>query len=191
MPKKVKVIVADADEDEDEDGVVEPDPDRDGDSVPDRIDNCPDEPGPAENQGCPEEQHVVIEESRLEILDKIYFNLNSAQLQRRSHAVLDNVADVLNAHPEISIIVVEGHTDATGPAAYNMKLSERRAASVIRYLIDEGGVREERFIAEGFGETQPLVPNAKTKMALAQNRRVEFRIAEAAPEGSDEESGEQ
>jgi outer membrane protein OmpA-like peptidoglycan-associated protein len=167
-----------------------PDPDRDGDGVPDRIDNCPDEPGPVENQGCPEKQHVVIEESRLEILDKVYFNLNSAELQRRSYAVLDNVAEVLNAHPEIRIIRVEGHTDSTGPAAYNMRLSQRRAESVVRYMVDQGQVSEERFVAEGFGETQPLVPNAKTKMALARNRRVEFQIAEAGPEGQGDQPGE-
>jgi OOP family OmpA-OmpF porin len=167
-----------------------PDPDRDGDGVPDRIDNCPDEPGPIENQGCPEEQHVVIEESRIEILDKVYFNLNSAKLQRRSYAVLDNVAEVLHAHPEIQIIRVEGHTDSTGPSSYNMRLSQRRAESVVRYMIDEGKVSKDRFVAEGFGETRPLVPNAKTKMALARNRRVEFEIAEGDPEGQGDEAGE-
>ena len=133
---------------------------------------------------------MVIEDSRLEILDKLYFNSDSAQLQRRSHAVLDNVAEVLNAHPEISIIHVEGHTDSTGPAAYNMRLSRRRAESVARYLVDEGGVSENRLISEGFGETQPLVPNAKTKMALARNRRVELHFAEGVSEGLEEESGE-
>jgi outer membrane protein OmpA-like peptidoglycan-associated protein len=184
MPEREEIIVVDSDEDT----VV--DPDRDGDGVPDRLDDCPDEPGPIDNQGCPEEQRVVIEESRIEILDKIYFNVDSAQLQRRSYAILDNVAEVLNAHPEISIVHVEGHTDSTGPSAYNMKLSQRRADSVVRYLIDEGGVRQDRFIAEGFGETQPLVPNAKTKMALAQNRRVEFHFAEASPEDREEEPGE-
>jgi len=170
MPKKEKVIVADTD----------------GDSIIDV-----DDAGPAETQGPPEEQRVVIEDSRLEILDKIYFNTDSAQLQRRSHAVLDSVAEVLRAHPEIRIVGVEGHTDWTGPSAYNMRLSQRRAESVVRYLVDEGGVSKDRFIAEGFGETQPLVPDAKTKMTLAQNRRVEFHIAEADPEGPDEESGNQ
>ena len=168
-----------------------PDSDRDGDGVPDRIDNCPDEPGPVENQGCPEEQLVVIEESRLEVLDKIYFNTNSAQLQRRSHAVLDNVAAVLNAHPEIPMIRVEGYTDSTGPSAYNMRLSRRRAESVIRYLVEQGGVSQERLIPEGFGETRPLVPDAKTKMKLAQNRRVQFHLAERTPVGPDEGPGEQ
>ena len=148
------------------------------------------EPAPIETEGPPEEPRVVIEDSRLEILDKIYFNSDSDQLQRRSHAVLDTVAEVLHAHPEIRIIGVEGHTDSTGPSAYNMRLSQRRAESVVRYLVNEGGVPQDRFIAEGFGETQPLVPNAKTKMSLAQNRRVEFHIAEAGPEGADGEPGE-
>jgi len=170
MPKKEKVIVVDTD----------------GDSIVDV-----DDAGPVETQEPPEEQRVVIEDSRLEILDKIYFNTDSAQLQRRSHAVLDTVAEVLRAHPEIRIVGVEGHTDWTGPSAYNMRLSQRRAESVVRYLVDEGGVSKDRFIAEGFGETQPLVPDAKTKMTLAQNRRVEFHIAEADPEGPDEESGNQ
>ncbi|MGB8330727.1 MAG: OmpA family protein [Polyangiales bacterium] len=203
MPGKVKETPVDSDGDgivdeddrcphepEDFDGLLDedgcPDPDldldRDGDGVPDRIDNCPDEPGPVENQGCPEEQHVVIEESRLEIVDKIYFNVDSASLQRRSYPVLDNVAQVLNDHPEISVVWVEGHTDSTGSEDYNLRLSQRRVDSVVRYLVQQGGVSQDRLVAEGFGETRPLVPNAKTKAELAQNRRVEFRIAEGEPE---------
>lgn len=169
---------------QDEDGC--PDLDNDADGVPDRIDNCPDEPGPVENQGCPEEQHVVIEESRLEILDKIYFNVDSANLQRRSYPVLDNVAEVLNEHPEISLIRVEGHTDSTGSAGYNLRLSQRRVESVVRYLVEKGEVSEDRLVAEGFGETRPLVPNARTRAELAQNRRVEFHIAEGEPEEPEE-----
>ena len=187
MPAKQKNVVVEAEPDAVEVVVADPDSDRDGDGVPDRIDNCPDDPGPVENQGCPEEQHVVIEDTRLEILDKLYFNSDSAQLQRRSHAVLDNVAEVLIAHPEIPIIRVEGHTDSTGRASYNMGLSQRRAESVARYLVDEGGVRRDRLIAEGFGETRPLVPDARTKMALAQNRRVEFHLNYAIAEGPEAE----
>jgi outer membrane protein OmpA-like peptidoglycan-associated protein len=130
-----------------------------------------------------EERVVVIEESRLEILDKIYFNVDSAKLRRRSYAVLDSVAEVLNAHLEIPVIRVEGHTDWTGPSEYNMRLSLRRAESVVRYLIAEGGVGGNRLVAEGFGETRPLVPNARTKMDLARNRRVEFHIAKPDAEG--------
>ena len=205
MPAKSKAVPVDTDGDgildeddacpnepedfdgfEDEDGCPDPDPDRDGDGVIDRLDNCPDEPGPAENQGCPEEQLLVIEESRLEILDKIYFNVDSADLQRRSYAVLENVAEVLNVHPEILLVRVEGHTDSTGSAGYNLRLSQRRVDSVVRYLVNKGGVSKDRLVAEGFGETRPLVPNAKTKAELAQNRRVEFQIAEGEPEEPDE-----
>jgi outer membrane protein OmpA-like peptidoglycan-associated protein len=159
-----------------------PDADRDGDGVPDRIDNCPDEPGTVENQGCQAPQLVVIGADRLEIREMVYFQTGSARLQSRSWALLDNVAKVLLAHPEIKLIRVEGHTDSTGSLKTNMRLSKQRAQSVVRYLITKGGVAKERLMAEGFGPTRPLVPDAKTKDELAQNRRVEFHIAEMSEE---------
>lgn len=153
-----------------------PDTDRDGDGVPDRVDNCPDEPGPPQNQGCPEEQRVAIEEGQLEILEKVYFEFDSAKIQSRSYPVLDNVAAVLKAHPEIALIRVEGHTDSQGPAAYNQRLSQRRAESVVRYLETKGGIDKDRLEAQGFGESQPLIPNATTDEEFAKNRRVEFHL---------------
>jgi outer membrane protein OmpA-like peptidoglycan-associated protein len=63
-----------------------------------------------------------------------------------------------------------------------MRLSKQRAQSVVRYLITKGGVAKERLMAEGFGPTRPLVPDAKTKDELAQNRRVEFHIAKMREE---------
>lgn len=165
-----------------------PDTDRDSDGVPDRVDNCPDEPGPPQNQGCPEEQRVAIEEGQLEILEKVYFEFDSAKIQSRSYPVLDNVAAVLKAHPEIPLIRVEGHTDSQGPAAYNQRLSQRRAESVVRYLVDKGGISKDRLVAEGFGESQPLVPNATTEEDFAKNRRVEFHLSE--PEAPAEQTNE-
>ncbi len=155
-----------------------PDPDRDGDGVPDRVDNCPDEPGTPENQGCQAPQMVMIGDGKLEILEKVYFKTGSAKLQKRSWALLDNVAQVMLAHPEIELVRVEGHTDKTGSLKYNMRLSKQRANTVVRYLVGRGGVAKERLMAEGFGPTQPLVPDAKTPEELAQNRRVEFHIVE-------------
>jgi outer membrane protein OmpA-like peptidoglycan-associated protein len=155
-----------------------PDPDRDGDGVPDRVDNCPDEPGTVENQGCQSPQLVTIGEGKLEILEKVYFKTGSAKLQKRSWALLDNVAQVMLAHPEIKLVRVEGHTDKTGSLKYNMRLSKARANTVVRYLVGRGGVAKQRLMAEGFGPTQPLVPDAKTPEELAQNRRVEFHIVE-------------
>jgi outer membrane protein OmpA-like peptidoglycan-associated protein len=163
-----------------------PDPDRDGDGVPDRIDNCPDEPGTVENQGCQAAQLVVIGEGRLEILEMVYFKTGSAQIQKRSNALLDNVAKVMLAHPEIKVVRVEGHTDSTGSLKVNMRLSKKRADSVVRYLINRGGVAKERLMSEGFGPTRPIVPDAKTKEELAQNRRVEFHVVELEEESAED-----
>ncbi|MEM9188713.1 MAG: OmpA family protein [Myxococcota bacterium] len=158
---------------EDEDGC--PDPDNDQDTVLDVQDNCPNEPGPPENQGCEEEQQVVIREGSLEILDKVYFRTNRDVIQRRSHALLNNVAVVLNNHPEIARVRVEGHTDARGRLQYNMDLSQRRAEAVVRYLIEQG-VDSGRLEAQGFGPNRPIVENARSRDEHAQNRRVEFNL---------------
>jgi len=155
-----------------------PDPDSDGDGVPDRTDNCPKEPGTVENQGCQAKQLVKIGDDKLEIIEKVYFRKGSAKLQKRSWALLDNVALVLNAHPEIKKVRVEGHTDKSGSFSYNMRLSRKRAETVIRYLVGRGGVRRSRLVAKGLGPKQPLVPDATTKEERALNRRVEFHIVE-------------
>ncbi len=160
-----------------------PDPDRDGDGVVDRLDNCPDEPGSAENQGCRETQQVVIQDGRLEILDKVFFRTNRARIQRRSFALLSNVANVLNNHPEIELVRVEGHTDTRGSRDYNVRLSQQRAEAVVEFLTTRGGVDSARLEARGFGPDQPVVTDAQTPEQHAENRRVEFKITNAAASG--------
>lgn len=152
-----------------------PDTDRDGDGVVDRLDNCPDEAGTAENQGCVARQQVQITEGRLVILDKVYFATNRDTIQSRSFRLLDNVARVLNAHPEIQRVRVEGHTDDRGDDAKNLELSQRRAEAVVEYLVTRGSVARERLDARGFGETAPLESN-DTPTGRANNRRVEFNL---------------
>ncbi len=100
-------------------------------------------------------------------------------IQRRSFALLDNVAAVLNAHPEITQIRVEGHTDSRGRREHNMDLSQRRAQAVVTYLVDRGDVAAERLTAQGFGPDRPQVENATTPEQHAENRRVEFNIPES------------
>jgi outer membrane protein OmpA-like peptidoglycan-associated protein len=114
----------------------------------------------------------------------VYFKTGSAQIQKRSDALLNNVAKVMLAHPEIKLVRVEGQTDSTGSLKFNMRLSKKRADSVVRYLVNRGGVAKERLMSEGFGPTRPLVPDAKTKAELAQNRRVEFHIVEMEEEST-------
>ncbi len=156
-----------------------PDADRDGDTVVDRQDNCPDEPGPPANHGCQEEQQVVLQEGRLEILDMVYFQTNRAVILDRSFPLLMNVARVLNAHPEIERVRVEGHTDSRGRRERNMTLSQQRAESVVRFLVTRGGVDGARLEAQGFGPDRPVVENASTPEEHAQNRRVEFNIPDS------------
>ncbi len=159
---------------EDEDGC--PDPDNDGDSVLDVEDNCPNKAGIPENHGCTATQHVRIQRDQIELLDKVYFDTNKATIMPQSFPLLDNVAAVLKAHPEIRRVRVEGHTDSRGSEAYNKNLSMRRAQSVVRFLVDQGQVSPDILEAVGYGEEQPLVPGARTSREHARNRRVEFHI---------------
>jgi outer membrane protein OmpA-like peptidoglycan-associated protein len=151
-----------------------PDGDRDGDTVVDRLDNCPDEKGSTANRGCANKQLVVLSAGKLEILEVVYFQVNRDRILPRSFPLLDNVAAVITAHPEISGIEVEGHTDSQGDDRYNKTLSQRRAGAVVTYL--EGrGVAAGRLTATGYGEERPLADNA-SKVGRAKNRRVEFKL---------------
>lgn len=157
--------------------------DSDGDGVPDVEDNCPNAAGPAANHGCPaaEKQQVAITGSTLQILDRVHFATGKAKIEKRSFGLLDQVAAVLNGHPEMAKVEVQGHTDNRGTVNTNMVLSQARADSVTRYLIDKG-VAAERLRARGYGPDRPIGDNA-TAAGRETNRRVEFKVL--APDSSD------
>jgi outer membrane protein OmpA-like peptidoglycan-associated protein len=164
-------------------------PDRDGDEVPDIDDRCPDEPGPAKTDGCPlspEEPMVEIETSRLSLKDAITFDTGRDTIRPESAHIIGEIAQVLNAHPELKRIRVEGHTDNVGGRTYNRDLSQRRANAVVRAL-EQRGVAAGRLEAKGYGFERPVAPNA-TALGRAKNRRVEFTILEQndAPTGERE-----
>ncbi len=146
-------------------------PDRDGDGVIDKFDNCPTWKGKPENNGCALPQLVKITESKLELYETTYFATGKATIQKRSFKLLDQVATVLRGHPELQIRI-EGHTDSVGSNAKNLKLSQARAESVMKYLVKKG-VDAARLSAQGFGEEQPIADNKSAK-GRSQNRRVEF-----------------
>ena len=87
--------------------------------------------------------------------------------------MLNQLTKLLTVHPELEKLWIEGHTDNTGTAAYNLSLSQRRADAVRDYLIQQG-VDSKRLVARGFGEEHPIAEN-KTSEGRAANRRVEFR----------------
>ena len=140
----------------------------------DRLDNCPQEAGAKDNQGCKKKQLVIMTKDQLKILDQVYFKTKSAKLDKKSNKLLDNMAFVLKAHPEIAKVRIEGHTDDVGNDAKNQTLSQSRAESVVAYLVN-AGVDAGRLEAVGLGETKPLV-DGKSKKARAANRRVEFNV---------------
>lgn len=102
----------------------------------------------------------------------IYFDTGSDRLRMESTPTLREIGAMLNAHPELRL-TIEGHTDNTGVPAANQALSERRAAAVVRYLIDTLHVDASRLVARGLGDTRPVAPNT-TGEGRQQNRRVEL-----------------
>lgn len=103
----------------------------------------------------------------------ILFETDSAALRSDLRADLATIAGSLQRYPD-TIVQVVGHTDSTGTAGYNQRLSERRADAVAGVLISNG-VPGRRIIARGAGQTQPVASN-NTEVGRAQNRRVEITI---------------
>jgi len=104
------------------------------------------------------------------------FEYNKATIKEESHDLLNDVAKVMKAYPNITKIHIEGHTDSDGSARYNKKLSQKRADSVMQFLVD-AGVEAGRMEAIGYGEEKPVADN-DSKAGKEKNRRVEFNITE-------------
>lgn len=109
----------------------------------------------------------------LNMPSNVTFATNESNVQPQFRATLDQVADVLKQYNQ-TYIDVYGHTDSTGSDAYNLSLSQRRAASVADYL-SARGVQSARLGTRGFGETQPVADN-ETEEGKAANRRVEIKL---------------
>jgi len=147
--------------------------DTDGDGIPDYLDRCPNVPGPASNDGCPELK--ATEKATFEkAMHGIKFATGSAVITKASYPILDAIVMIMNENPSY-LLIINGHTDNVGKPAYNQVLSEKRAASVRDYIVKKG-IKADRILkAQGFGDTQPVVPNT-TAANKAQNRRVEFIV---------------
>ncbi len=158
------------------------DPDRDKDGVLNESDACPDEAGAADadpkKSGCPK---AFVKAGQIQITEQVTFGHNSGVIlpTAENQATLDAVRKVLAEHPEIQGLSVEGYSDNVGNAEANQRLSKRRADAVVAWLV-KGGVDPKRLQSAGLGSEKPIDSN-DTPEGRAKNRRVEFRILEAAP----------
>ena len=161
-------------------------PDTDGDGIRDDVDACPKEKGKADpdpqKNGCPTSVRVTDEE--IIILEQVQFKTGSAVILKASDDLLLQVSTVLNEHPEIMKIEVQGHTDNRGGKKYNKKLSEKRAASVVKWLTKKGSVDATRLTSHGYGMQEPLTDN-DTPEGRQKNRRVQFKIVEKTSKKSE------
>ena len=137
-------------------------PDTDGDGVNDDLDKCPDTPKGAtvDERGC-----WVIGAT-------VLFDFDKYDLKADAVDDLDNIVGILNQNENLKI-EIEGHTCNLGSAAYNQKLSERRAGTVESYFVEKG-ISEDRLNTVGYGFTMPAASN-ETEEGRTKNRRVEFK----------------
>ncbi len=156
----------------DENGCSPSQLDSDSDGVPDDKDKCPNTAAGSkvDANGCT----ILFEENKKGaalILKGVNFETGKSALLPESQATLNDVAGSLKANADIRV-EVQGHTDNTGSAATNRRLSLARANAVRQYLIDQG-VDGSRLVAKGYGPSKPVASN-KTADGRAQNRRVEL-----------------
>jgi len=101
----------------------------------------------------------------------IRFDVGKATLKPESMGIINTIAKMMKEHPEL-ILSIDGHTDSDGDLDANQKLSENRANTVMKTLLDMG-ISADRLSAKGYGESNPIAPN-NTSEGKANNRRVEF-----------------
>ena len=107
------------------------------------------------------------------ILNNIYFETGKADLQEKSRTELNQLIAFFQKNIAIKI-EISGHTDDVGDAKQNLILSQKRAQSVVDYLL-KGGLASSRIKAVGYGKTRPVVPNSSEENRRL-NRRIEWRV---------------
>lgn len=154
--------------------------DSDNDGVTDDKDFCPNTQAnvQVDAQGCP----IELTEREVELLDKgvitardIHFQTAKWDILPESRPILDEIGKILIQWPQLRI-EIGGHADARGSDAYNMDLTQKRAQSVLDYLLTNfPQIKRDQYTARGFGERAPVASN-RTVEGMARNRRVEFKV---------------
>ena len=131
------------------------------------------EPAPVvEPPPAPAPRPVIIEKGR-QTLD-VEFDFDKSTIKKGYDKDINDLAKVMKDYPDLNV-VIEGHTDNVGTAAYNKKLSQRRADAVKKYMVEQDGINANRITAEGFGFDRPIASN-DTDEGRQKNRRVEAAV---------------
>ncbi|TMQ10865.1 MAG: OmpA family protein, partial [Deltaproteobacteria bacterium] len=157
----------------------------------DKLDKCPSQPedfnGFEDEDGCPdapdktkppEPDAPLTLEQVTTLPAPIEFKFDTAIMLPGAEVYLNQVLRVLQNHPEVTKLEIQGHTSSEGGAEYNLRLSNDRATAVFTWLVDHG-IDPNRLVPRGYGLTQPLMPN-DTEPHRQHNRRVQFRLLEQA-----------
>jgi OOP family OmpA-OmpF porin len=136
----------------------------------------PPPPPPPKAEPPPPPPRVVVKDNKVEITEKIQFEVNKATILPQSFSLMDEITDTVKKNPQIKKLSIEGHASSEGDPARNVKLSDDRAKAVMKYIVDKG-VEPARLSAKGFGAKKPIADNA-TEEGKEKNRRVEFVIVE-------------
>ena len=115
----------------------------------------------------------IVVNKAIEVKD-IFYDYDKANIRPDAAVRLDTLVQTLLDNPKINI-ELSSHTDQRGKDAYNLKLSQRRAESAVAYIVSKG-VPASRITAKGYGETRPIVKDAKTEADYQRNRRTEFKV---------------
>jgi outer membrane protein OmpA-like peptidoglycan-associated protein len=176
-------------------------PDADGDGIEDPLDKCPQEAGPADNQGCPyrdqdndgvldkddacpqteglksnkgcPELKEEVKAAVQAVFDNLIFDTGKSTIKSSSDDELLVLAEILNTNPEL-VLTISGHTDNIGKEEDNLQLSKDRSYAVKERLVSLG-VEANRMTALFFGETQPIASN-DAEEGRQINRRVVFDV---------------
>jgi outer membrane protein OmpA-like peptidoglycan-associated protein len=108
------------------------------------------------------------------VFENIYFHENKTNIDPLAAKALDRDGEMLKENPNIKV-EIGGHTDSLGSEKANQKISEKRAESVKKYLMDKFNISGDRMVVKGYGSSKPIADNG-TKEGRAKNRRVEIRI---------------
>lgn len=162
--------------------------DRDRDRIPDHLDKCPDQPevynGYSDTDGCPDRGRVHVQSSKIEVLDKIYFERGKATIKAVSTPIVNAIAATLRGNPQIKAMEIQGHASSAEKGVWALAAQRARA---LRAALKRQGVRTE-LRARAYGATRP-VDRRTTKHAHARNQRVEFRIVDRAEQQKARQQG--